>query len=93
MYVIAAEALLILIGGLMGYLKKGSVVSLAAGTLFAVLLGMAAYKVGERDSTIAGHQFSCLINFVLAALMGYRFASSGKFMPAGLVALLSAAVG
>jgi uncharacterized membrane protein (UPF0136 family) len=77
----------------MGYLKRGSVISVVAGALFAVLLGMSAFKVSNPDTAQAGYQFSVVVNFVMGAPMCYHFLATGKFIPAGLVSLLSVAVG
>ncbi|GAA5831521.1 hypothetical protein JCM3766R1_001784 [Sporobolomyces carnicolor] len=76
------SAALISIGGLMGFLKRGSVASLVAGTGSGLLL---AYGVNSRnDRLVAG------VAGLLFFVMGSRFVNSKKFMPAGLVTLLSA---
>ncbi|XP_076804678.1 transmembrane protein 14C-like [Clavelina lepadiformis] len=76
-------------GGIVGYLKAGSTPSLAAGLLFGGLAGFGAY----RTSVDPTDQWLTLgISLSLGGLMGFRFYNSGKFMPAGLVALLSVAM-
>lgn len=41
-------AILILVGGIVGYVTKGSAASLVAGTVFAILLAVSTYIEGAR---------------------------------------------
>jgi uncharacterized membrane protein (UPF0136 family) len=84
-------ALLLAVGGLMGFLKAKSRPSLIAGMLSAVgaviALGLSA----------AGFAFGLPLGLVLAialvVLFGYRFAFKGrKFMPSGMMAVVSLVV-
>ncbi|GAA5869445.1 hypothetical protein JCM16303_000472 [Sporobolomyces ruberrimus] len=75
------SAALISVGGFMGYLKRGSVASLVAGGGSGALL---AYGVNARDPRIVTG-----VAGVLFAAMGSRVVKGGRFMPAGLVTLLS----
>jgi len=85
-YVGLGYALLITAGGVMGYVKAGSVMSLASGLIFGGLSALGAYQISENPD-------NCILllcsSGVLSAMMGYRFFKSGKFMPAGLVTTLS----
>ncbi|KAK3091766.1 hypothetical protein FSP39_022452 [Pinctada imbricata] len=81
----AAYAVTIAAGGLLGYVKAGSVPSLAAGLAFGSVMGIGAYQTSQNPDN---YGLSLATSTVLAGLMGYRFATSGKFMPAGLVATL-----
>nr|CAB3267044.1 transmembrane protein 14C-like [Phallusia mammillata] len=76
-------------GGIIGYVKAGSSVSLGAGILFGGLAGLGAYRSSVDSSDI---WLSLGISLSLGGLMGYRFYNSRKFMPAGLVAVLSIAM-
>eukprot|EP00004_Rigifila_ramosa_P008792 TRINITY_DN20150_c0_g1_i1.p2 TRINITY_DN20150_c0_g1~~TRINITY_DN20150_c0_g1_i1.p2 ORF type:complete len:105 (+),score=20.45 TRINITY_DN20150_c0_g1_i1:34-315(+) len=69
-------------GGAVGYLKSGSAVSGIAGVGFGAVLAATA---GSPLATAA-------LSGVLAAVMGNRFLATGKFMPPGLVAIMSAAM-
>ena len=76
----------ILAGGVLGYVKGGSVISLAAGTLFGGIAGYGAY----RSSNNPLDQYLNLgISTVLGGMMGSRYIKSGKMMPAGLIAGMS----
>ncbi|KAK7076084.1 Transmembrane protein 14C [Halocaridina rubra] len=76
-------------GGVMGYVKAGSVPSLGAGLLFGSLLGYGAYQLSENPSN---YYLTLGTSTVLGGIMGMRFMNSGKFMPPGLIALMSLAM-
>ncbi|CAO3652924.1 unnamed protein product [Cunninghamella blakesleeana] len=81
-----AYSLVIFAGGVVGYIKAGSVASIAASTAFG---GLSAYGASlvSRDPRNVGLSF--VVSLLLLIVMGIRFSKSGKFMPAGLVSLLS----
>ncbi|KAI1712814.1 transmembrane protein 14C domain-containing protein [Ditylenchus destructor] len=72
---------LVAAGGLIGYLKAGSIPSLVAGVASGVVAGVASFY--SNFYVLIG------VGIVLSGLMGFRFLKSGKFMPAGLIAALS----
>ncbi|XP_056155319.1 transmembrane protein 14C isoform X2 [Lampris incognitus] len=76
-------AALVASGGVVGYVKAGSVPSLAAGLLFGGLAGFGAYQISNDPTNI---WVSFATSGALAGIMGKRFYGSRKFMPAGLVA-------
>ena len=76
----------LLAGGLMGFIKAGSKASLIASTLFAVPLILCTSEVHVLTITF-------LADIILGVLLVYftmKFAKGKKFMPGGLMALLSA---
>lgn len=75
---------LLLVGGLMGYLKAGSKVSLVLSVAFAVLLGLCAAQVIRVPYLAEALLMALLIVFVV------RFVKTRKLMPAGLMLLLTA---
>ncbi|KHN81280.1 UPF0136 membrane protein [Toxocara canis] len=75
---------LIATGGVVGYVKAGSSVSLAAGLAFGAVVGYGAHT----NNNI----LLLLSSAALAVLMGMRFYQSGKMMPAGIVTALSMAM-
>ncbi|XP_061587012.1 transmembrane protein 14C-like [Cololabis saira] len=79
-------AALLAAGGVMGYVKAGSVTSLAAGLLFGLLAAVGAYLASQNPKNV---WLSLGTAGTLLVVMGLRFLSSWKFMPAGLMALLS----
>ncbi|XP_030867920.2 transmembrane protein 14C-like [Gorilla gorilla gorilla] len=76
-------AALVASGGIIGYVKAGSVPSLAAGLLFGSLAGLGAYQLSQDPRNI---WVFLATSGTLAGIMGMRFYHSGKFMPAGLIA-------
>jgi len=81
-YLVAAT---IVVGGAVGFIKAGSVMSLAAGGLAGLALAYAGTQIPSKF----GYQLSIVIALVLGIMMGVRYLNSGKFMPAGLVSTLS----
>ncbi|XP_015811693.1 transmembrane protein 14Cb [Nothobranchius furzeri] len=79
-------ALLVSTGGVVGYVKAGSVTSLVAGLLFGLLAAVGAYLTSRNPKNV---WLSLGTAGSLAVMMGQRFLSSWKFMPAGLVTLAS----
>lgn len=80
-------ALFVLIGGIIGYTTADSIPSLAMGTVFALLLAGCAKLIWDKKS--AGYVGAIVLMGVLLAFFGYRFILSTKFMPAGLMTILS----
>ena len=74
---------LLVAGGLMGFVKAGSKMSLLTSLGFAAVLGLCNAKV---------IQVKYLVDITLAILIvffGMRFARTKKFMPMGLMAILT----
>ena len=84
-----AYAFAVAAGGLMGFVKKGSVMSGLAGVAFGGAAGFGAYQVSQNPGNF---YLSLGVSAVLTGVMGSRFYNSGKFMPAGLVTVLSLAM-
>jgi uncharacterized membrane protein (UPF0136 family) len=82
---------LLAVGGLIGYFKAGSRPSLIAGLLSAVAAFAAlGLSVGRYP---LGPPLGLLLAIVLFVLFGYRYAiKTGKFMPSGLLAVISLVV-
>lgn len=89
-YWIAAYSLLLFVGGLFGYFKSGSAMSIVVSSVSAVLL-LASLYIKNTYSQV-GYNATYTVLILLTALFCWRFASSAKFMPAGLFALLSLAL-
>lgn len=76
---------LLVAGGLMGYLKAGSMVSLFTSTAFAIPLALCA--LGILPMWLAR-----LLTGILAAFFLFRALKTQKFMPAGMMAIVSAII-
>ncbi len=75
---------LLLAGGLMGFLKAGSKASLIASSAFALPLILCATGV------LNVQYLADIILGVLLVYFGMKFAKGKKFMPGGMMAALSA---
>ena len=81
---------LVLVGGLMGWVKAKSKPSLVSGLIFGVLLILQGYWIWQGSAS--GVMQASVTTGLLAVVMGARFIATKKFMPAGLLTLLSLAV-
>ncbi|PNF17034.1 Transmembrane protein 14C [Cryptotermes secundus] len=81
-----AYAATVAAGGIVGYARAGSIPSLGAGLLFGSILCYGAYQTSQNPNN---YLLLLGTSAVLGGLMGYRFYNSRKFMPAGLVTILS----
>ncbi|KAG9454078.1 hypothetical protein H6P81_006982 [Aristolochia fimbriata] len=86
--------LIVLAGGVVGYVKRGSTASLAGGAGSGILLliaGILTLKAFEkRKNSYIGMILETVIAVVLTWVMGQRYIQTSKIMPAGVVAGLSA---
>ncbi|GAB6032773.1 hypothetical protein CHUAL_011637 [Chamberlinius hualienensis] len=82
----AGYAATVAVGGLIGYIKAGSIPSLTAGLLFGSVLGFGSYQTSQDPNNYA---LSLGASMALGGFMGYRFYNSGKIMPAGIITILS----
>lgn len=81
--------LLVLLGGIMGYVQAQSLPSLISGLVFGVALLVASWGLWQ-GSGAAGY-WAVGLTLLLALFFGYRFFSTGKWMPAGGMLMLSLA--
>jgi uncharacterized membrane protein (UPF0136 family) len=82
-------ALALFAAGLTAYLKRGSTKSLTFSVAAAALLLVGASLMGHPTSR-SGTWLALATCATLAGAMGWRAKESGKFIPAGLVAAVSA---
>jgi uncharacterized membrane protein (UPF0136 family) len=74
-------------GGIVGYVKAGSVASIIAGSISGLLLVLAAFLLPEHPA--AGLGIGLIVSLLLAGQFAPKFFSTGKVMPAGVMAVLS----
>jgi len=79
--------ILTIVGGIVGYVKAGSVVSIIAGSISGILLLVAAWLMPDRQA--AGLIVALVVSVLLAGQFVPKFFSTHKAMPAGLMSLLS----
>lgn len=86
-WLVLIYGLIVFLGGIFGYVKAESVPSLVAGVVFAVALSTAAFAL--LNEKWIGMTLALASTALLSAFFLYRFVHTHKFMPAGLMALLS----
>ena len=74
-------------GGVVGYVKAGSVASIIAGSITGVLLLVAAFLLPEHRAI--GLATAFIISLLLAAQFAPKFIRTGRIMPAGMMSILS----
>ena len=83
-------AVFLLVGGLMGYLMAGSLMSLGVSTVLALLLFWSGYELSQ-DNPVAYRATIGLLIAILA-FFSYRFFLTFKMFPPGVMALVTLAV-
>ncbi len=82
--------ILVSIGGIIGFVTKGSMGSLVMGSLCGILLLISGWGIlqSKRLAFVA----ALVISGFLAAFFGYRYYLTGNLMPGGGMGVLSALV-
>jgi uncharacterized membrane protein (UPF0136 family) len=79
--------LLTIAGGIIGYVKAGSVASIIAGAITGILLLVAAFLL--PDHRVPGLAIALIVSVLLAAQFIPKFLRTGTVMPAGVMSFLS----
>lgn len=87
-FLVIAYALFLLAGGLIGYIKHQSLMSIVTASGFAFCL--IASAIAMLYGYALGRYTALALTFALFTLFSYRFYLKGQFMPGGLIALVSA---
>ncbi len=89
--VLLIYAVLLIVGGVIGFVKARSKASLIAGVVSG-LIALAAVFISDRYNEDGGYALALLLAVVLFVFFGYRASLSKKFMPGGLLAAASVVV-
>ncbi len=79
--------LLTIAGGVMGYVSKGSMPSIIAGSVSGLALVGAAFLLPHN--AVAGLAIAALVSILLAGRFVPAFIKTGAIMPAGVMSVLS----
>lgn len=91
-WLVLIYGILVAVGGLMGYLKAGSMASLIAGGISGIALVAAAVAM-MKGAYSTGWWISLIVALALLAHFGRMALSGGfKMMPGGMVIILSVIV-
>lgn len=83
-------AILLFVGGSIGYYKAHSLPSLAMGSIFAILLGVSAWGMYKKCNY--SYYSALILSALLTAFFAFRFATTYKFFPPGMMCLVSLGV-
>jgi len=91
------EALIVLIygvivalGGVMGFVKAGSQISLIMGLSFGLLLIGSSVTIFKKK--FIGAYIACAVSLILGAMFLFRYCNSHNFFPSAFMAIVSALV-
>lgn len=79
--------ILTIAGGVIGYIKAGSMPSIIAGSISGIVLLVAAFLL--PDHLVAGLAVGLIVSLLLAGQFIPKFIRTGKVMPAGMMSILS----
>jgi|SRR5437016_5360450 len=79
--------ILTIAGGVVGYVKAGSMASIVAGGITGVLLLVGAFLLPEYR--IVGLATAGIVSLLLAAQFVPKFLRTGRVMPTGMMSILS----
>lgn len=88
--VILIYAFLLLVGGIIGWRVSGSRISLTSSLISAALLA-AAYRI-SLGSPFSGRLMATLVATALEVVFAMRFRKTKKFMPSGMMLIVSGVV-
>ena len=88
-YIVLVYGILVAAGGVIGYVKSKSMPSLISGLLFGTLLIGCSVFILNGD--IRATYVALVLSLALLVIFFFRFRASKKFMPAGLMIILSLA--
>lgn len=83
-------ALIVFLGGVVGFVRVDSSASLVTGIVFGILLSLAAF--GMMKDRLLPTYLGVILVLVLDAFFTYRWLLSFQFFPAGLMTLISICV-
>ncbi len=89
--VLGVYAVLLIVGGVMGYLKARSKASLIAG-LVSGLIAIVAMVIAATSNEDGGYAIALTLAIAMFIFFGPRAMTSRKFMPMGMMAVASVIV-
>lgn len=90
LWTIAIFGIIVIVGGLIGYVQAHSLISLLSGLFFGIALLGSAYAISKGYNR--AHYIAVLLALLLTAFFHYRYVKTGVFFPSAFMAILSALV-
>lgn len=85
--IVIIYAVVVIAGGVLGYIKAASHISLIMGLAFGALLLISAWGMARKSYPF--QILAVILALILSCFFGYRYFRTLGFMPAGLMASLS----
>lgn len=85
--IVLLYAILVFVGGFMGFTMKGSIPSLAIGSLFGLSIVLASVLILTYRKWGLYSAFALI--FLLDAFFAYRYLTTHAFFPAGMMLILT----
>jgi len=85
--IVLVYGLLVSVGGLVGYVQAKSIPSLISGVVSGIVFLVLGWLIWQGSMT-AGYTAVSMI-LLLSLFFGYRFISTSKFMPGGMMLIVS----
>lgn len=89
-FVVLGFGIIVMFGGLIGYLTANSLISLFAGTISGAVL--VAGGMGLIRNSVIAYYVSLVATGLLTLFFAYRYVGSYKMMPSGMMGILSLVV-
>ncbi|GAB4194458.1 MAG: hypothetical protein Tsb0015_17450 [Simkaniaceae bacterium] len=86
-YLVLLYSLIVLVGGIIGFIKSNSLISMLSGSIFCVLLLISSHQIIKEKKS--GEKFALFYTLALDAFFTFRFATHPKLMPAGMMLIFS----
>jgi uncharacterized membrane protein (UPF0136 family) len=86
-YIVLVYGLLVIVGGVIGFLKAKSNASLIAGVVSGILVLVSGFIM--LSGMLLGTYLALGITFVLMGVFGMRLAKTKAFMPSGMLFILN----
>lgn len=89
--IVGCYAFLVVSGGVMGYLSKGSLPSLIGGLSMGIPLGVISLWMFKKRSPLSLY-WALSFTFLLDGFFTFRALKTGHFFPSGILSLISLAL-
>lgn len=87
---ITCYSILLIVGGVIGFLTANSLASLFSSGIIAIILLITAFFIAQRKK--GAYETAIVITALVSVFFIYRYFLTYKFAPAGIMAIISCAL-